>query len=51
MPYLYRCRQCRAEYDRQGYEDLTKDRAEPVKTFRHRSLRSAILDDELSRRA
>jgi len=45
------CRQCRSEYDRQGYEDLTKDRAEPVKMYRHRSLRPAVLDDELSRRA
>lgn len=45
------CRQCRTEYDKRGYEDLTKDRAEPVKTYRHRTLQPAGSDDHTTRRA
>lgn len=45
------CRQCRAEYDQEEYADLTKARAEPVKSYRRRSLQPAGPDDRTSRRA
>lgn len=46
-----KCRQCRAEYDRDEYADLTRERVELVKTYRRSSLRSKETDDLISGRA
>ncbi|MFG1963120.1 hypothetical protein [Nonomuraea sp. NPDC049028] len=46
-----RCRTCRCEYDQEEYSELTKVRAEPVKTYRRGGVRVALLDDAGSRRA
>ncbi|MEU7831360.1 hypothetical protein [Nonomuraea sp. NPDC049129] len=46
-----RCRTCRSEYDQEEYSELTKVRAEPVKTYRRGGVRVAVLDDAGSRRA
>lgn len=51
QPAGAKCRQCRNEYSKEGYSDLTKARVEPVKSHRRRSLQPARSDDELSRRA
>lgn len=51
QPAGAKCRQCRAEYDPDQYADLTKARAEPVKTYRRRTLQPAGSDDGVTRRA
>ncbi|MFC4006608.1 hypothetical protein ACFOY2_05205 [Nonomuraea purpurea] len=51
QPAGARCRQCREEYDRDGYADLTKDRAEPVKSYRRRPLVAVSQAERETRRA
>lgn len=46
-----RCRRCRNEYDVDGYHDLTKVRAERLKTYRRRPLQALAADDADARRA
>ncbi|MEU6709972.1 hypothetical protein ABZ897_00720 [Nonomuraea sp. NPDC046802] len=45
------CRQCRAEYDQEAYADLTRERVEPVKTYRRRGVRSTTQAELTSGRA
>lgn len=45
------CRQCRTEYDQEQYADLTKARAEPVKSYRRHGVTPAAADDGTTRRA
>ncbi|MFE3452398.1 hypothetical protein ACFXJ8_26090 [Nonomuraea sp. NPDC059194] len=51
QPAGARCRECRTEYNAEEYSDLTKARAEPVKSYRRSTLQPAGLDDHTSRRA
>ncbi|MGI5274737.1 hypothetical protein ACQEUU_37270 [Nonomuraea sp. CA-218870] len=45
------CRQCRSGYDMDAYRALLADRAEPVKSYRRRTLQPAVGDDWTARRA
>lgn len=46
-----RCRVCREEYSHDQYIDLTRVRAEPVKTYRRASVRVGVFDDVVGGRA